>query len=61
MKRRVKKVLYNLGFAAVIGLAAIPPMVTLYMLAQDIEVLECLKFKGLVHVKDLIPHTISQP
>lgn len=60
MRIRVKKVMYNLGFAALIGLAAIPPMATLYMLAQDIEVMQCLKFKGLVHVKDMIPH-ITHP
>jgi len=61
MKRRVKKIIYNLIFAALIGLAAIPPMFTLYMLAQDVEVMHCLKLKAWVPVIDLMPHTIPHP
>lgn len=54
MKRRIIKIIYNLGFAALISLATIPPMATLYLLAQDIVVVRCLDLRALLQEPSLI-------
>lgn len=54
MKIRIIKIIYNLGFAALIGLASIPPMVTLYLLAQDIAIVHFLDLKALLQAKNLV-------
>ncbi len=41
--KRVKKILYNLGFAALLGLCTVPSMLAIHFLASDNSPVLCLE------------------
>ena len=60
--RRIKKVLYNLMFAALLGLFTVPSMLILYTLANGSDSLLCVGCQvSIQHNKDTVPgHDLLQ-